>query len=96
MIGMVLRTQCKGFAEEGSGVIDVLRIISTIAFKARIRKIGESRSVIWMANWTLIQNQLKMLHSSVQVRDRLARHVFGQLRVTCICILSNFAVYKGL
>jgi hypothetical protein len=40
--------------------------------------------MVRMACWTLVQNQLKVLYSSVQVRDRPARNVFGKLSVTCI------------
>jgi hypothetical protein len=39
-----------------------------------------------------------MPFSSVQARarDRLAPHVFGKLRVACICASSNLAFYEGL
>jgi hypothetical protein len=52
--------------------------------------------MVRMAGRTLIQNHLKVLYSSVQTRDRLACHVFGKLRVACICASSNLAFYKGL
>jgi hypothetical protein len=67
MIGMALRTQCKGAAEEGSGGINALQIISNITFKAGPCEIGESCCMVRMADRTLVQNQLKMLYSSVQV-----------------------------
>lgn len=44
------RTHCKGVAEERNNDINVLKIISKIALKARIRKVGGSRSVVYMAN----------------------------------------------
>jgi hypothetical protein len=69
---MALRTKCKGVAEEGNNDIDVLKIISHIALKVRMRKVGDSRSVVWMADRTPVQNQLKQLHSSVQMREPLA------------------------
>jgi hypothetical protein len=93
---MALRTQCKGVAEEGNGGIDLLQIILDVAFKACPREVGESCCMVRMAGRTLVQNQLIMLYSSVQVRDGLARNVFGKLRVTCICVSNNLAVYEGL
>jgi hypothetical protein len=96
VIGVTLRTQCEGFAEEGSGGIDVLKMVVNIGFKAGKREVGESCCMIRMADRTLVKNQLKTLHSVVQVRDRLARRVFGKLCVACICVSSNLAVYEGL
>jgi hypothetical protein len=93
---MALRTQCKGVAEEGNGGIDIVKIISDVAFKASPREVGESCCMVRMAGQTLVQNQLIMLYSSVQVRDRPTRNVFGELRVTCICVSNNLAVYEGL
>jgi hypothetical protein len=83
---MALWTQCKGVAEEGRDGIDVLKILSDVAFKARPRDVGESCCMVRMAGWTLVQNQLKVLYGSVQVRDGLARSVFGKFRMTCICV----------
>ncbi|KAG2147534.1 hypothetical protein DEU56DRAFT_753389 [Suillus clintonianus] len=37
---MALQTQCKGFAEEGSGGINVLQIVLNVALKAGPRKVG--------------------------------------------------------
>lgn len=77
---MAPRTRCKGFVEEGGSDINVFEIISNIALKVRIRKVGESRSAVWMADRTPVQNQLKQLHSSDQVRDLLR-----------VMYLANFA-----
>jgi hypothetical protein len=96
MIGMVLRTQCKGVAEEGSDSIDVLKIISGVALKAGPREVGESRCAVLMTDRTLVQNQLKMLYSIIQVRDPPISHVFGESCVAYIYVSSNFAVYEGL
>jgi hypothetical protein len=73
VIGVTLRTQCESFAEEGSRGIDVLKMLLNIAFKAGKREVGESCYMIRMADQTLVKNQLKTLHSVIQVRDRLAR-----------------------
>jgi hypothetical protein len=94
MIGMALRTQCKGVAEEGNGGIDVLQMVSDVASKAGPREVGESCCMVRMAGRTLVQNKLKMLYSSVQARDPLACYVFGKLRVACICASSNLAFYE--
>jgi hypothetical protein len=96
VIGVRLRTQCKGFAEEGSGSIDLLKILLNITFKAGTREIGESCCAIRMANRTLVQDQQKMLHSIVQVRSRFACCVFGKMCVARICVSSNLTVYGGL
>jgi hypothetical protein len=96
MIGVTLRTQREGFAEEGSGDIDFLKMVLRIAFKTGIREVGESCCMIRMAHWTPVKNQLKMLHSVTQVRDHIACHVFGKSCMTRICVSSNLAVYEGL
>jgi hypothetical protein len=93
---MAPRTRCKGFAEEGGSDINVFKIISNIALKVRIRKVGESRSAVWMADRTPVQNQMKQLHSSDQARDPLACHVFGKFCMARICVSSNLAVYEVL
>jgi hypothetical protein len=93
---MSLRTQCKGVAEEGSGRINVFKIISIIAFKAGPRKVGESCCAVWMADRTLIQNRLKTPHSIIQMRDCLVRHVFGDVCMAGICVSSNIAFYEVL
>ena len=49
-----------------------------------------------MVDRTAVQNQLKTLYSTVQVRDRLAGAVLGILCVARICFMSNLAVYEGL
>ena len=96
MIGVALRTQCKGFAEEGSDRVNILKILSNVAFEADPREVGESRCMIGMVDWTLIQDQLKMLSSIVQVRNCLACHVFGKLCVARICLSRNLAFDDGL
>jgi hypothetical protein len=39
--------------------------------------------------WSLVRNQLKMLHSIIQVRDRLVHHIYGKLCVARICISQS-------
>jgi hypothetical protein len=51
--------------EEGSGSIDTLKILSGVAFKAGPCKVGESCCMVRLAGWTLFQNQLKILYSSI-------------------------------
>jgi len=82
--------------EEGSGGIDILKMVLNIALKVGIREVGKSGCMIRMADRTLVKNRLKMLHSIVQVRDRPARHVFGKSCVTRICVSSNITLYEGL
>jgi hypothetical protein len=89
MIGVALWTQRKGFAEERSDRVDVLKIISNVAFKAGPREVGESRCLVRMAGWTLVQDQLKMIYGIVQVRDRHACHVCGKSFMARICVLNN-------
>lgn len=93
---MVLRTRCEGVTEEGSNDINVLKILVNIFLKARIRDVGESCCAIRVADLALVQNQLKMLHSNLQVRDPLVCHEFGKSCVARICISSNFAVHGGI
>ena len=93
---MALRTQCKGFVEEGSDMVNVLEILSNVAFEVGPREVGESRCMIGMVDWTLIQDQLKMLSSIVQVRDCPACYVFGKLCVARICVSRNLAFNDGL
>ena len=52
--------------------------------------------MVRMADRTLVENRLEMLDSIVQVRDCLARPIFGKSCVTCICVSSNLAVDDGL
>jgi hypothetical protein len=65
-------------AEQGSDGVDVLRNLSSEAFEAGPREVGESRCVVGMVDRTLVKNRLKMLYSIVQARDRLACHIFGK------------------
>jgi hypothetical protein len=74
MIGIALQTQCRCVAEEQSGGVDVLKNFSDVAFEVGPREVGESRGMVWMADRTLIQNQLEMLYSVVQVKDGLVCH----------------------
>jgi len=83
---MALRTKCKGFAKEGSGGINVFRMVLNITSKAGKRKVGEGYGMVNMADRILVQNQLKMLHCIVQVRDHLARYVCGKLYVARMCL----------
>lgn len=76
---MALQAQCKGVAEEGSGSISVMKIISYVAIKTGRRGVGESFRAVWMANRTLVQNQPKMFYSILQVRNILACYVCGKL-----------------
>jgi hypothetical protein len=91
---MVLWSQCKGVTEEGSGDINVFKIISDETFKARPREVGESCCTVWMVDRTLVQNQLKMFYGSIQVRDILACHVFDKSGVARICVSSNLGVQE--
>jgi hypothetical protein len=52
MIGMALWTQRKGFAEEGNGDVNVLKIISNIAYEAGPCEVGESRCAVETADRT--------------------------------------------
>lgn len=54
MIGVALRTQCKGFVEQGSDGVDVLRIISNETFEAGPREVAESRCAVRMVDRTLV------------------------------------------
>jgi hypothetical protein len=49
-----------------------------------------------MADRTLVQNQLKILYSSIQVRDIPACHVFDKSGVARICVSSNLRVQQGI
>jgi hypothetical protein len=53
---MALRTQCKGVAEEGSGGIDVFKMVLNIASKASPREVGESCCMATMVDQALVQN----------------------------------------
>jgi hypothetical protein len=46
-----------------------------------------------MANRTLVQNQLKMLYSIVQVKDRLACHVCGK-SVMAVSLSEQFDIQR--
>jgi len=48
------------------------------------------------ADRTLVQDQLKILYSIVQERDRLACHACGKSVMARICILSNLTFNDGL
>lgn len=98
MIRVALRAQRKGFAEEGSHRVDILVIFSSVAFETSPCEVGESCRAVRMANWTLVQNQLEILYSVIQVRDPLqfACRVLGESCVACIRVSSNLAVDKGL
>lgn len=69
IIGVALWTQCKGFAEETNYSVDVSKIVLNVGFDAGPCEVSESRCLVRMADWTLVQDQLKMLHSVVQVID---------------------------
>ena len=73
-----------------------MKILSNIALKAGPREVGESGCVVRMVDRTLIQNELEVLHSIVQVSDILACRIIGKQCVTCVCALSNLAVNDGL
>jgi hypothetical protein len=60
------------------------------------RDVGESYCTIWIVDQTLVQNQLKALHSIVQMKDLLAHHICGKLCVARICVSSNYAIYEEL
>jgi hypothetical protein len=49
-----------------------------------------------MADRTLVQDQLKMLYSIVQVSDRFACHVCGKSFMTHIRVSSNLTFNDGL
>jgi hypothetical protein len=93
---MVLRTRCEGIAEEGSNNINVLKILANIFLEVHIHEVGESCCTIRVADLTLVQSSLKMLHSNLQVREPLVCDEFGKSCVARICISSNFAVHRGL
>jgi hypothetical protein len=73
-----------------------LKIALDIGFKAGIREVGESPCMVRVINRTLVQNQLKILHGTAQVKGPPDCHVFGKLCVARICVSSNLGVYEGL
>lgn len=70
MIGVALRTQCKDFAEEGSG-INVLKMIFNIAIKTGIREFGSSPCRGQDGQADTGRKPTENAASIVQVRDRL-------------------------
>lgn len=81
----------QGLRGEGNGGNDVLKMVLNIACKAGKRVVGESCSMVRMADQTLVQTQLKTLHSIIQMRDCLACHVFSR---SCVACINNLAVYE--
>ena len=69
----------QGLRGEGNGGNDVLKMVLNIACKAGKRVVGESCSMIRMADQTLVQTQLKTLHSIIQVKHRIGKLCIGHL-----------------
>lgn len=79
MIEVALWTQCKSCGT------NVLKIGFHVAVEAGPRK-AAALSRWSTGQWSLVHNQLKMLHSIIQVRERLVHHIYGKLCVACIGI----------